>query len=60
MNLQIRHRNRLVRQARENGKFYLEGGVLSVQQQQMFDYDSEILKQELKTLQDKNDRSPEA
>jgi len=29
----IRHRNKLVRQARENGKFYLEGGVLSMQQQ---------------------------
>ena len=28
----IRHRNKLVRQARENGKFYLEGGVLSMQQ----------------------------
>jgi len=27
----IRHRNKLVRQARENGKFYLEGGVLSMQ-----------------------------
>lgn len=26
----IRHRNKLVRQARENGKFYLEGGVLSL------------------------------
>lgn len=26
----IRHRNKLVRQARENGKFYLEGGVLSM------------------------------
>ena len=35
----IRHRNKLVRQARENGKFYLEGGVLSMQQQQMFTYD---------------------
>ena len=27
----IRHRNRLVKAARENGKFYLEGGVLSMQ-----------------------------
>lgn len=27
----IRHRNKLVRNARENGKFYLEGGVLSYQ-----------------------------
>ena len=26
----IKHRNKLVRQARENGKFYLEGGVLSM------------------------------
>jgi hypothetical protein len=35
----IIHRNKLVRQARENGKFYLEGGVLSMQQSSMFMYD---------------------
>ena len=49
----IRHRNKLVRQARENGKFYLEGGVLSMQQQQMFQYDQEVLISEQKTLIDK-------
>ena len=50
----IRHRNKLVRQARENGKFYLEGGVLSMQQSQMFKFDQEVLKTELKALCDKN------
>lgn len=50
----IRHRNKLVRQARENGKFYLEGGVLSMQQSQMFKFDQEVLKTELKSLCDKN------
>ena len=49
----IRHRNKLVRQARENGKFYLEGGVLSMQQQQMFQYDQEVLVSEQKILVDK-------
>lgn len=44
----IIHRNKLVRQARENGKFYLEGGVLSMQQSQMFMYDQTVLKHELK------------
>lgn len=46
----IIHRNKLVRQARENGKFYLEGGVLSMQQSSMFMYDQSVLKFELKQL----------
>jgi len=54
----IRHRNKLVRQARENGKFYLEGGVLSQQQSQMFKYDQEVLKTELKTYCEKNAKGP--
>jgi len=56
----IRHRNKLVRQARENGKFYLEGGVLSLQQSQMFKYDQEVLKTELKTYTDKNSKMPQS
>lgn len=32
----IKNRNLLVRAARENGKFYLEGGVLSSKQEEMF------------------------
>ena len=43
-NLTIRHRNKLVRQARENGKFYLEGGVLSQNQEKMFQFDQEVLR----------------
>lgn len=50
----IIHRNKLVRQARENGKFYLEGGVLSMQQSQMFMFDQQVLKHEHKLLVEKN------
>lgn len=50
----IIHRNKLVRQARENGKFYLEGGVLSMQQSQMFMFDQQVLKHEHKVLVEKN------
>ena len=50
----IMHRNKLVRQARENGKFYLEGGVLSMQQSQMFMFDQSVLKHEHKLLVEKN------
>jgi hypothetical protein len=56
----IMHRNKLVRQARENGKFYLEGGVLSMQQSSMFMYDQSVLKSELKQLQDRNSNSNSA
>lgn len=56
----IMHRNKLVRQARENGKFYLEGGVLSMQQSSMFLYDQSVLKFELKQLQDRNSNTNSA